>query len=191
MKRLFIIALVLSLVLNIYFIVDENKWATIEYYGEVFRNGPGSSKTSGSWQEGWTIFRNKLLQRDRKQAEKKYYYVNVWTSTCKPCIREMPWLDTLALGLSNDVGYFFVTDMSESSAQKFLERLHFKPRKFVFIHDMRDLVTSARKQMKLTGNIYPISFIINNQGEMLFSSMGGYATPNDALKFKQLIQQLN
>jgi thiol-disulfide isomerase/thioredoxin len=101
---------------------------------------------------------------------KKYFYVNVWDKTCKPCIAEMPELDLIAQTIKKDVGFIFVTDDSDSETAGILERKKFAIKNFVFLNEMDDFIIGVMKEKKV--NSLPIHLIIDSEGKILFCQTG-------------------
>lgn len=190
MKWIITITLILSLAINGYFIFDEIQFYKRKEHGKILNNAIGGELSKTTWKQGLDIFASKLKEKDSTLLNKKYYYINVWTSFCKPCIKEMPWLDSLAGRLNKDVGYFFVTDMSEGAANQCIKRTNYKLKNFVFLNDMNDFVSAICNEKGTRSKIYPMVLILSNKGELLHSSNGAYESKREAAGFLELINKL-
>ena len=190
MKSAINIVFVLSLAINGYFIVDEIRHYRNQEYGKALNRSMGLELSKTSWKQGLKLFKSKIKKRDKALWNKKYYYINVWTSWCKPCIREMPWLDSLAGTLDKDVGYFFVSEMSDDAANKCIKRKNYSIKNFVFLNDMNDFVSAICNEKGTKSKIYPMVLILSNTGDLLHSSNGAYANARDAAEFVEMINKL-
>lgn len=190
MRLIIRIAFVLSLVINGYFIFDESQFYRNQEFGNTINRVMGGELTKTNWKQGLDIFTNKLKQKDSALLVKKYYYINVWTCWCKPCIREMPWLDSLAGKLSNDVGYFFVSELSDDAATECIKRKNYNIKNFIFLNGMNDFVSAICNEKGTKSKVYPMVVILSNKGELLHSSIGAYGNVRAAAAFTELINRL-
>ena len=60
----------------------------------------------------------------------------------------MPWLDSLAGELDKDVGYFFVSEMSDAAAENCFKGKNYKIKNFVFLNNMKEFVSALCKEKK-------------------------------------------
>jgi thiol-disulfide isomerase/thioredoxin len=190
MKWALRIVLVISLAINGYFIFDEIQDLRIQEFGKVMGRAMGEELNTTTWKQGLEMFTSKLKEKDSTLLNKKYYYINVWINWCKPCIKEMPWLDSLAGRLDKDVGYFFVTDMSDDAATKCIQRTNYKIKNFVFLNDMSDFISAICNKREDKSKVYPMVLILNNKGELLHSSIGAYRNVKEAAGFAEMINKL-
>src|SRR5688500_13869120 len=108
MRWLFGIALVVSLSVNAYFIKEEVVYYRNMAFMKIMNSAMGGSVGDVTWGKGLGMFNDSLRIKFPELSAKKYYYINIWASFCGPCIKEMPWLDSLAGTIERkDVGYIF------------------------------------------------------------------------------------
>jgi thiol-disulfide isomerase/thioredoxin len=143
-----------------------------------------------TWSEGLKSFVSRLKAKDKTVARKKYYYVNVWATWCGPCVKEIPWLDSLAGTLKKDVGYVFVSDQSDKGVTDFIKRKKYNVKNFVFLNDMNDFVSGICNEKKITSKSYPMVLIIDNKGKILHYSDGAYGDVKEAKEFVDMINKL-
>lgn len=85
--------------------------------------------------------------------------VNFWFTNCPPCIEEIPDLVKLKNEFSEKVNFLAITFDSRRKVEKFLEKRPF----FDFIH-----ITDSQKPInKLKIESYPMTFILNQNGEII------------------------
>ncbi len=190
MKWTLRILLILSLALNGYFIADEIRDYQIQEMGKALNRQMGNEITKTTWEEGLSLFTERLKKEHPALQNKKYYYINVWINWCKPCIREMPWLDSLAGTIDKEVGYFFVSEMTDSLAQKSIEHKGFQLKNFVLLNDMNAFVSAACNKRGIKNKIYPMVLILSNSGELVYFSTGAYSNVQDAIGFEELMKGL-
>ena len=142
MKRVFKIGFILSLSINVFFIIEEFFKRKSKELEHVKNNVMGLELSNTNWEHGLELFTQKLREKDTALLNKKYYYISTWTNWCKPCIREMPWLDSIAGALNKDVGYFFVTELSDELAEKCMERTKYHIENFIYLNDLNTFISA-------------------------------------------------
>ncbi len=190
MKWILRIVLILSLGINGYFIVDETKNYHNQEFAKIVNRTMGGELSKTTWKQGLELFTNKLKGTDKALLNKKYYYINVWTSWCKPCINEMPWLDSIAGKANKDIGYFFVSEMNDTTANKYIKRKNYTIKNFIFLNDMNDFVSAICNMKGTKSKVYPMVLILSNKGELLHFSNGAYENVREAAGFEEMIDKL-
>jgi thiol-disulfide isomerase/thioredoxin len=190
MKWLLGISIVVSISLNIYFIYDNVMIARNQELTQSINKSMGMPLTKTQWDQGLKIFQTKLRKENKALLARKYYYINIWTSWCKPCIKEMPWLDSIAGNLNKDVGYVFLTDLNDQVVKNVLTRKNYHLKNFVLLNDMNDFVSAICNERKIRSKIYPMVLILSNKGELLHYSTGAYENSREASSFADLINKL-
>ncbi|MCC6372184.1 MAG: hypothetical protein IT236_14365 [Bacteroidia bacterium] len=191
MKWILGIALSLSILLNVYLIREDIKTTYNKEFGNMVNSSLGFQKISKTkWSEGLSLFQKKLKQSNPNLLSKKYYYINIWSITCKPCIKEMPWLDSLAGAIKKDVAYVFLSELSDEVANNCLKNKKIQTKNFVYLNEMNDFVSSICNERKTRSKAYPTVIILNNQGEVLHYSIGAYSNRREAAGFTDLINKL-
>ena len=114
----------------------------------------------------------------------KITYVDFWASWCPPCLASFPWMNQMfakyqAQGL-NIVAVNL--DEERSSAQSFLQKV---PAKFAVV-----FTDGVKMAEKFGVKVMPSSFIVNPQGEVIYSHIGFNNEAKIELenKFKQLLK---
>lgn len=191
MKWLIRIALILSLAGNGYFIFDEVRFHRNQGFGRALNKAMGGELSKTTWKQGLEIFTSKLNESNKALLNKKYYYINVWTNWCIPCIKEMPWLDSIAGTLNRkDIGYVFVSDISDDLANSCLKRRNYHLKNFVFLNNMNEFVSAICNERGTKQKIYPMVLILSSKGELLHYSNGAYESTKEATEFADLINKL-
>ncbi len=180
----------ISVGFNGYFI-----WDAIQIHNQTLKTEAMDRAFGGviektTWSEGLKSFVSKLKAKDKNIANRKYYYVNIWTTWCMPCVKEIPWLDSLAGTLNKDVGYVFVSDQTDKVIMDCLKRKKFDVKNFVFLNDMNDFVSGICNERKITTKSYPMVLIMDDKGKILYYENGAYENLKDASEFCELIQKL-
>ena len=95
-----------------------------------------------------------------KQYQGKTIFINFWATWCKPCIKEMPLLDSLADNINRqDIGYIYITENGDKSINQFREKHKINSRNFIFINDADIYISSILKDI-LYLCFYFISFFV-------------------------------
>lgn len=98
-----------------------------------------------------------------KGIEGKLAFVNLWSTTCKPCLKEMPSIERAQATLEKE-GYVFlaVSDEEPERIERFTNRFDYS-----FQIARYGLSMAALEVYAL-----PASYIVNDQGEMLYKHIG-------------------
>lgn len=192
MKWFLSILVILSLVVNGFFIYEEVQIKHFEEMGRIMNKAMGGGPIDKvPWEKGIKLFMDTLKQTHPELAKKKYFYVNIWATFCRPCIKEMPWLDSLAGDVDKDVAYLFITENANAAAQQCIDRQKFKLKKFVFLHDMEGFVDAAFNAKKSKGKSYPTILMFDAQGKIIHTEVGAYESYNEAKgDFPKLFKEL-
>ena len=98
-----------------------------------------------------------------KDIEGKLAFINLWSTTCKPCLKEMPSIERAQATLEKE-GYVFlaVSDEEPERIERFTNRFDYS-----FQIARYGLSMAALEVYAL-----PASYIVNDQGEMLYKHIG-------------------
>ncbi|WP_449401011.1 TlpA family protein disulfide reductase [Chryseobacterium wanjuense] len=109
---------------------------------------------------------------------KEITLINFWSTTCEPCIKELPYLNKLKEILGDKVNFIAITYDNKEKVDKFLEK-----REFNFQH-----ITDAGQELKSYFPILrnPLNFIIDKNGNV--KEITGIV---DETKFDTIVKILN
>ncbi|HWY11173.1 MAG TPA: redoxin domain-containing protein [Bacteroidia bacterium] len=191
MRWLFGIALVISLAFNAYFIVGEVVYYHQMEYGKILNKAMGGSVGDVKWGKGLEMFNDSVKKKYPELSGKKYFYINMWAMFCSPCIKEMPWLDSLSGTINRmDVAYIFLAGESDKATNSLIERKKFKIKNFVYLNNMNDFISSVYNEQKKKSVVYPTVLIIDSKGKIYHSSTGAFENQNETKEFVDLINKL-
>jgi thiol-disulfide isomerase/thioredoxin len=190
MKWFIYIALFISIGANSYFIYDEFQVKQNEEFGRIMNRAMGGELSKTNWKDGLKLFTDKLKQENKTLADKKYIYINIWTSWCVPCIKEMPWLDSIAGTLKKDVAYVFVSDLTDKAADNCIKNKNYNIKNFIFLNDMSHFVDAICNEQGRKSKAYPMVLILSNDGKLLHYSIGAYENIKEAAEFVEMINKL-
>lgn len=129
-------------------------------------NFPTSSQTSiyGQVDYGWTIRTLDGREIPLSEFKDKVIFINFWATWCKPCVVEMPSIQTLYDSLKNEaVAFLLISDENEKTVQKFLDEKRFT---FPVYLRSKELPT-VFKTMGI-----PATFILSRDGAVVFKHVG-------------------
>jgi thiol-disulfide isomerase/thioredoxin len=114
--------------------------------------------------------------------------VNLWFTSCAPCIEEMPVLNELKSVYGEKFNFLSITFDSESKVKKFLEK-----HKFEFTH----IVNSKKLTEKLGFEGYPVNLFLDKngvvkiiKGNVNYEIVNGKAKMGDGMEFIQILEKL-
>ena len=98
-----------------------------------------------------------------EQMKGKHIFINLWSTTCKPCLKEMPSIERAKAELEKE-GYVFiaVSDEEVERIQKFMGRFD-----YTFQLANYEIGNAALGVYAL-----PASYILNDEGEVLYEHVG-------------------
>ena len=88
----------------------------------------------------------------------KTTFINFWSTTCEPCIEELPYLNKLKEKLGDKVNFIAITHDNKDKVEKFLFKHEFN-----FQH-ITDSLKELQSYFKLIRN--PMTFIIDKKGNI-------------------------
>ena len=119
---------------------------------------------------------------DKNLKNKKYYFISIWNTMCKPCIKEMPMLDTLAMTINReDLGYIYLTENGNKMINEFRKKHKLNSRNFSFINDADIYISSILKSHNLKNRQYPIQIIIDSVGNIKHFQIGTLESSKDTI----------
>ena len=111
------------------------------------------------------------------QSKGRTIFLNFWATWCKPCIREMPSIDSAQRLLSkNGVVFLLASDETPEQIKEFKEHYQFDLN-FVRLTNMEELTMDG----------LPTTYIYNPKGEKVFAETG-YRNWNDSSNIKMILQ---
>ena len=145
------------------------KDSLIVIYNATFYYGKPSEeklKTQREWDDFVTSLMNKpFLDKNfktiddktlnKKSLENKPTLVNLWFTTCAPCIEEMPYLNQLKEKYKDQVNFVSITFNNKSEVEKFLKKREFN---FTHIIDEREFLNGKKTPQ------YPINIFLDKNG---------------------------
>ncbi len=98
------------------------------------------------------------------QYKGKVIFLNFWETWCGPCVQEMPTIENARMQIDS-IKMVFIT-IAEENPDKIAS--------FRDLHDYRfNYLISEKKFSDLGINTYPTSYIINKEGEIVMTKIGG------------------
>lgn len=117
-------------------------------------------------------FLDKVKESNFDTSQISYYYINVWATSCKPCVEEMPYLDSLSGTLTPNVKCFFVTLQDDKKVNDFLKRKSIIFKHFRLYNNLEHFVNALYNKSNVSKFLYPLHIILNKKLEIVFSSSG-------------------
>jgi thiol-disulfide isomerase/thioredoxin len=131
---------------------------------DTFKKDPEQAVTGSS---EITINKVKLAGLDGQSIDFSKYagktiFINFWATWCKPCVSEMPSLQSLTGKLKEvNIVFFFASDEASEEIEKF---------KNAKGHSMEFVKAESLADLNIMG--LPTTFIFDKNGKLVFSEMG-------------------
>jgi hypothetical protein len=167
MKKWLKIVLIVSLILNVFFVVVK----IIINQSMIYE--PTKIKEVNI-QEVRTKFFSELKKKYPKLSSKKYFFINVWAPGSWESMHQIPLLDTLVEPLKDDFAYIFANEDENSYAQRKLKEHSSKTKNFIYLNEQKDFLTSIYQEKKTLyfkpwrARIVPMNVIMNSLGKILY-----------------------
>lgn len=172
MKKIAYILFSISVLLNIYYTFDYYKTLQNQEFAKIFIENTKIKNVS--MEEGNTFLFEKLdFVLPKHSAKRKYYFISIWNTLCKPCLKEMPLLDSLAEKINRpDISYIYLTENNYDLVHKFRKVRNLNSKNFVFINDADLYISSVLKKHNMNVRQYPIQIIIDSNGNEKYFQIG-------------------
>lgn len=135
--------------------------------------------------DSYKYFFNKIISKNVDTSKVGFYYINIWRTSCIPCLKEMPYLDSLTGSFNDNVKGFTITDQDDDKIKKFLIDKNVHLKHIMSINDMENFVAGLSNEGKITKYTYPVHIILNKKLEILYSFMGS------SVDYKNIILEIN
>lgn len=114
--------------------------------------------------------------------------INLWFTSCAPCIEEMPVLNDLKAKYGEKFNFLSITMDSETKVRKLLEKHKF---------DFEQIVNSIKLTTKLGFNGYPVNLFLDKngivkiiEGNVNYTFVDGELKMGDGMEFIQILEKL-
>ncbi|MCA0430118.1 MAG: hypothetical protein LCH32_06405 [Bacteroidetes bacterium] len=125
----------------------------------------------------------KILPLTKKS---KFIYLSTWETFCKPCIKEIPLLDSILSEAKLPISCFFLSDMTNDTTIK--KKL--KINNFQFLYNQNKLISAIHNKFNIKTKTYPLNLLIDtNLNVYYFSSVG--INNNEKNKIINTIKSIN
>lgn len=146
--------------------------AIVIYRDTYYVGKPSEEKLKG--QQEWNSFVKSILNKkfldknfttvednsiNQKTLDGKPTLLNLWFTSCAPCIEEMPYLNELKKKYVNQVNFISLTYNDKNEVKKFLKKRAFN---FTHIINEKDFL-NAKKVMQ-----YPLNIFLDKTGTVKF-----------------------
>lgn len=112
---------------------------------------------------------------DVNSLSEEFIFVNYWATWCKPCIAEMPSIESLKADMEGQSIAFLI--ISDESLKKIQGYLTDKEYSMTFLKKV--LIENEKKMAS-----FPQTYLINQKGEILFEKTGSAEWNSDQMKEK-------
>ena len=162
-KHFFKILIFLSCIAII--LISYNHWQNEKKLKKVFLD---KVTVKDSYKE----FLNKIVSKNIDTSKIDFYYINIWRTSCIPCLKEMPYLDSLTGSFNDNVKGFTITDQDDDKIKKFLIDKNVHLKHIMSINDMENFVTGLSNEGNIMKYTYPVHIILNKKLEILSAFFG-------------------
>lgn len=101
--------------------------------------------------------------REKTNTNNTYFYFNIWNTSCVPCVREMPNIDSLAILYKDKIDFIFLTNESDEKINRFLKEKKIKLDNCIFMNDEENTISYLYKKIEKEKKSYPTHIIVNNE----------------------------
>lgn len=122
--------------------------------------------------DSYKEFLNKIVSKNIDTSKIDFYYINIWRTSCIPCLKEMPYFDSLTGMFNDNVKGFTITDQEEDKIASFLNKKNVHLKHLISINEMENFVTVLSNEGNIMKYTYPVHIILNKKLEILSAFFG-------------------
>ena len=156
-----------------------------------YPNFENLSLNNTSLPDGFESFKEILKEKKQKVLAHKYYYLNVWSPDCEPCIDEIKILDSLEFTNNSNILCVFVSAYRDEVVADLLKRRKISVNNFIFVNQMINLISGLYSEIELQRQIYPAHFILDEKGTALAYLLGSIHDTRSAQPLVNFFKGLN
>ncbi len=131
-----------------------------------------------------------LKAKNAHLLEKRYYYINIWSMACKPCLDEIPLIDSLLSSFTNQITYVMVSSHSNEAVSNFLKNKNIEMKNFVFLNEMIDFISGIYNEIEVKKQSFPLHVVLDKKGNCLAYLFGAIHDENSAAPLINFIKTL-
>jgi hypothetical protein len=176
MKRSVKIVLIASLIINVCFISlqiigSRKRSETIE---RNIKNNYKQFTKFVNIADTKRSFLDSLHKKYPETINKKYLFINIWSTGDGWSIKQLPILDTLILPLKSDMSYILVNDEKPDYSVRVLKQDTATTINFLFMHQCEDFMYAMSQELRLKRSYYnyprtPLLLILDPSGKIIVS----------------------
>jgi thiol-disulfide isomerase/thioredoxin len=148
------------------------------------------TKQAVNFAESFKIFNSKFKNENINIVFEKYIYINIWSLGCQPCIKELPFINSLKDYIEKKINYICVSSHSDNAVNNFLSTKKIAPLNLVFINGMQEFILSVFNEIDIEGMVFPTHVVMKKNGEILAFYNGSIHTQEQALPIINFIKNL-
>lgn len=99
--------------------------------------------------------------------EKKYFYINIWSLKCNPCVEEIPLLIHLSKKWNSKVLSFLISPHSDKAVNSFLRKTGLKDDSIIYMNNMYSFILAIFKELEIGEVMFPTHIIMDYSGQIL------------------------
>jgi thiol-disulfide isomerase/thioredoxin len=181
-RKYFKIILLISFLINVYLIYSELKRHERMKEANESLKYLGVNENSEFKKEFKTFFKSEF------GIEKvNYIVISTWANFCAPCLKEMPWIDSLSTTVKNiNIQVAFLSDISKPDSKNKLANRKWNNSKFYDLSN--EQMSSIHNLIGLKTKSYPINLIIDSSLKVFY--LNDNSVLNDS-NFISTIKALN
>lgn len=141
--------------------------------------------------QGFEMFINELKDQKTDLLQYNYFYVNIWSIICKPCLDEMPFIDDLPEKINKGLACVMVSAHSNKAVNNFLENKNKKMKNFIFVNEMIDFISGIYNEMEIENQSWPLHVVLDSKGNCLAYLFGAINDENSAAPLINFINSLD
>ncbi|PCJ24917.1 MAG: hypothetical protein COA97_08845 [Flavobacteriales bacterium] len=130
-----------------------------------------------------------LIERVKKKtnSDNTYYYFNIWNTSCIPCVKEMPDIDSLAILYKDKVDFIFITNEANEKIEWFLKEKNINLTNCVFLNDEESTIAYLNERIEKKQLSYPTHIIMNDRLEVIHHHTGGISVTGTVSFFNPVL----
>lgn len=123
-------------------------------------------------------------------VQNKYYYTNIWSIACEPCVDEIPLLDKIVMPFNKSLNCLMVSPYSDKAVNNFLLKRQIQMQNFTFINGMIDFISGVYNEINMKKQSFPLHVVLDQNGMCLAYLHGAFHDIESATPLTNYLNQL-
>ncbi|MGZ3883226.1 MAG: TlpA family protein disulfide reductase [Bacteroidia bacterium] len=136
------------------------------------------------------LLKDKIEEQNISSCSANYFYINIWSLACKPCVDEMQFIKKMVDDFNKKIFNVLVTIHSNEAVYSFMRNKEITMENFFLINEMMNFVSGIFNEIEEKKFKVPLHIVLNRKGEVLAYLFGAFHDETSAAPLVNFINSL-